>query len=94
MSSPVSLRGAGNQSTRPSSSDLAALRIADAAQRGGSAACGRGGAQRIDQLAGAAAPKTRTTATPARPGAVDRAKIVATCSMHLDWSRFGVTRSP
>ena len=82
MSSPVSLRGAANHSTSASSmvSPLTGSRMRrSAAVR----FLGRGGAS-ASITSPAAGPDTRTTAMPARPGAVERAKIVAKCSMRLD----------
>ena len=61
---------------------LAVVRIADAAQ-GGEALLGPRRRQRIDEIAGAG-PETRTTATPARPGALDRAKMVGASAIRLD----------
>jgi len=74
-SSPVKLCGAGNQSTRPRSmtSPLTGSRTAvRPAWRGG----GRVPVSAV-RAAPAPVPDRRTTATPARPGALDRAKMVS-----------------
>ena len=85
MSSPVSLRGAANQRTSPSSSvsPLAGSRMRrNAAMR----FFGRGGAN-ASITSPARGPDTRTTATPARPGALDSAKIVGASAMCSPSSR-------
>ena len=75
MSSPVSLFGAGNQSTRASSRTSpvpGCLIFRNAAKRG------LGGGAAIRSIASpAAGPEMRMTATPARPCPLERAKMVS-----------------
>ncbi len=84
MSSPVSVRGAANHKTSASSSvspPAGSRTRRSAATR----FLGRGGAN-ASITSPARRPDTRTTATPARPGALDSAKIVGASSMLLDYS--------
>ena len=84
MSSPVSLRGAGEPKRR---APRRASRRSRGRGCGATRPCaffGRGGAN-ASITSPARGPDTRTTATPARPGALDSAKIVGASSM-----RFGL----
>ena len=83
MSSPVSLLGAGNQSTSASSSTspvLGCLIFRNAAKRG----LGRGAAIR-STASPAAGPEMRMTATPARPWPLERAKMVGCSAIGTLW---------
>src|SRR5215467_3178507 len=83
MSSPVSLLGAANQSARPWSmtSPVCGWRMRRKAANRGLAR----GAAILSSTLPAAGPQMRTTATPARPCPLERAKIVT-------WSAIGTSR--
>jgi hypothetical protein len=78
--SPVSAGGAANYSTRASSS----VHPVGIAHGGGSDALLWPGGASESMTSPALDPDTRTTATPARPGAVDNAKMVGGSAMHFD----------
>src|SRR5215469_14165679 len=79
ISSPVSLRGPGNQSTRASSMRSPPRDPSGAVRRRSPAWRGGGGSRPVRQriASRASGPETRTTAMGAFPGAVAGAKIVA-----------------